>query len=303
MSRRALLHVSVSSLSQLNSQSLFSLEYAVKLLKKLADDGNIKLGKVVHALLIVSNHASEDHVIQNNCLINLYSRCGQLAVARQVFNRLQQRNVFSWSILMAGYLHNGFTWKVPKLFKDMISVDNLFPNEYVLSTVLSSCSSGGLLHEGRQCHALVLKSGLVFHQYVKNALLSFYTVSSDMEGVREILKSVPGLDNITYNSVLKGFLDHGYTSEALGVFSRMLAEGSVGDSIGYVNVFGLCARLKDLKLGQQVQCRMLKSGLQLDVFLSSAIMDMYGKCGEILVSLNKAFVTTNHKFARGEKCA
>lgn len=128
---RTPLHVSVSSLSQLNSQSLFSVEYAVKLLKKLADDGNFKLGKVVHALLIVSNHASEDHIIQNNCLINLYSRCGQLAIARQVFNRLQQRNVVSWSTLMTGYLHNGYTWEVTKLFKDMVSVDNLFPNEYV----------------------------------------------------------------------------------------------------------------------------------------------------------------------------
>lgn len=279
---RAPLHVRMSSLSQLNSQSLFSVEYAVKLLKKLADDGNFKLGKVVHALLIVSNHASEDHVIQNNYLINFYSRCGQLAIARQVFNRLQQRNVVSWSTLMTGYLHNGFTWEVPKLFKEMVSVDNLFPNEYVLSTVLSSCSSGGLLHEGWQCHALVLKSGLVFHQYVKNALLSLYTMSSDMEGVLEILKSVPGSDYITYNSVLKGFLDHGYTREALDVFSRMLAEGSVGDNVSYVNIFGVCARLKDLKLGQQVHCRMLKSGLQLDVFLSSAVMDMYGKCSEIL---------------------
>nr|XP_016500876.1 PREDICTED: pentatricopeptide repeat-containing protein At5g39680-like [Nicotiana tabacum]XP_016500877.1 PREDICTED: pentatricopeptide repeat-containing protein At5g39680-like [Nicotiana tabacum]XP_016500878.1 PREDICTED: pentatricopeptide repeat-containing protein At5g39680-like [Nicotiana tabacum]XP_016500879.1 PREDICTED: pentatricopeptide repeat-containing protein At5g39680-like [Nicotiana tabacum]XP_016500880.1 PREDICTED: pentatricopeptide repeat-containing protein At5g39680-like [Nicotiana len=281
MSTHALLHVSAFSLSQVTSQRLFSVEYAVKLLKKLADDGNFKLGKVVHALLVVSSHASEDHIIQNNCLINLYSRCGQLAVARRVFDRLSQRNVVSWSILMAGYLHNGYAWEVTNLFKDMISVDKIFPNEYVLSTVLSSCSSGRLLHEGQQCHALVLKSGLVFHQYVKNALLSLYTMSSDMEGVLETLKSVPGLDMITYNSVLKGFLDHGYTSEALDVFSRMLADGSAGDSVSYVNIFGLCARLKDLKLGKQVHCRMLKSGLQLDVFLSSAIMDMYGKCGEI----------------------
>nr|XP_009589766.1 pentatricopeptide repeat-containing protein At5g39680-like [Nicotiana tomentosiformis]XP_018623194.1 pentatricopeptide repeat-containing protein At5g39680-like [Nicotiana tomentosiformis]XP_018623195.1 pentatricopeptide repeat-containing protein At5g39680-like [Nicotiana tomentosiformis]XP_018623196.1 pentatricopeptide repeat-containing protein At5g39680-like [Nicotiana tomentosiformis]XP_018623199.1 pentatricopeptide repeat-containing protein At5g39680-like [Nicotiana tomentosiformis]XP_01 len=281
MSTRVLLHVSAFSLSQVNSQRLFSVEYAVKLLKKLVDDGNFKLGKAVHALLVVSSHASEDHIIQNNCLINLYSRCGQLAVARRVFDRSSQRNVVSWSFLMAGYLHNGYAWEVTKLFKDMISVDKIFPNEYVLSTVLSSCSSGGLLHEGRQCHTLVLKAGLVFHQYVKNALLSLYTVSSDMEGVLEILKSVPGLDIITYNSVLKGFLDHGYTSEALDVFSRMLAHGSAGDSVSYVNIFGLCARFKDLKLGKQVHCRMLKSGLQLDVFLSSAIMDMYGKCGEI----------------------
>nr|XP_016471764.1 PREDICTED: pentatricopeptide repeat-containing protein At5g39680-like [Nicotiana tabacum] len=284
MSTRVLLHVSAFSLSQVNSQRLFSVEYAVKSGADPAFWYRVHLnplGKAVHALLVVSSNVSEDHIIQNNCLINLYSRCGQLAVARQVFDRLSQRNVVSWSFLMAGYLHNGYAWEVTKLFKDMISVDKIFPNEYVLSTVLSSCSSGGLLHEGRQCHALVLKAGLVFHQYVKNALLSLYTVSSDMEGVLEILKSVPGLDIITYNSILKGFLDHGYTSEALDVFSRMLADGSAGDSVSYVNIFGLCARFKDLKLGKQVHCRMLKSGLQLDVFLSSAIMDMYGKCGEI----------------------
>ncbi len=44
----------------------------------------------------------------------------------------------------------------------------------------------------------------------------------------------------------------------------------------------ISTRLKDLKLGLQVHDRMLKSDLECDVFVNSAMLDMYGKCGKIL---------------------
>ncbi|XP_059649701.1 pentatricopeptide repeat-containing protein At5g39680-like [Cornus florida] len=275
----ALLNKDLSSLLKLNQVPSF-LEDVTKYLKLSADTKNLKLGRVIHAQLIVTNQASPDHVIENNSLINSYTKCGDVLIARQLFDRMRRRNVVSWSALMAGYFHNGFALEVLRLFRTMISVDYLNPNEYILATVLSSCSNRGSLLEGWQCHGFVLKSGLVFHQYVKNALIYMYSLCADVGGAMRVLNSVPGSDIFTYNSIINGFLNHGYLSEALEVLGRMVAESVAWDNVTYVNVFGLCTRLKDLKLGLQVHNRMLRSNVQFDLFVSSAIIDMYGKCGK-----------------------
>ncbi|KAL6135617.1 hypothetical protein ACLB2K_067844 [Fragaria x ananassa] len=163
---------------------------------------------------------------------------------------MPHRNVVSWSALMAGYLHKGLAFEVLGLFKTMVSVENLSPNEYVCATALASCSDSGRVEEGKQCHGYVLKAGLECHQYVKNALVQMYSSCAEMEGAMRVLNTVPG-------------------------------ECMAWDSVTYVTVFGLCAQLKDLRLGLQVHSRMLKAGMKCDVFLSSAIVDMYGKCGKV----------------------
>nr|GLL44004.1 pentatricopeptide repeat-containing protein At5g39680 [Ipomoea trifida] len=275
----------ISSLPSVH-QIIFSTEHTIKLLKTLADNKNLKFGKIIHALLIVSNQASEYYVVHHNSLISLYSRCGQLPVARHLFDRLPERNIVSWSAIMAGYFRSGFVDDVLELFKDMIAVGSLRPNEYVLSTVLSACSSSGLCDEGRQCHGYVVKSGLLSHQYVKNGLVSIYSISSDVEGAMRVLDS--GSDNVTYNSFINGLLDGEYVSEALGILKRMVGDGLTWDNVTYVNAFGVCARLKNLNFGLQVHGKLLKSSVEFDFFIGSAIMDMYGKCGEIF-SARKIF--------------
>ncbi|KAI8533993.1 hypothetical protein RHMOL_Rhmol10G0054400 [Rhododendron molle] len=204
-----------------------------------------------------------------------------MKVARQLFDEMRERNVVSWGALMAGYLQNGFPLEVVNLFRSMTLVDCFCPNEYILATVLSSCADCGLSVEGRQCHGYALKYGLVFHQYVKNALLYMYAMCSDVEAALGVLNSVPGADGFTYNSILKALVGNGYLSEALEVFGRMVKECVKWDSFTYVSLFGLCAALRDLKLGLQVHNRILKANIEVDEFIGSAVIDMYGKCGEI----------------------
>jgi pentatricopeptide repeat protein len=255
----------------------------IKLLKKSGETKNLKIGKVIHAHLITSSQASKNcDVFQTNSLINMYAKCDEISVARQLFDQMSERNIVSWSALMAGYLQNGLALEVLGLFKKMVSVDNLRPNKYALAIALSSCSVSGRVEEGKQCHGYVLKSGLVFHQYVKNALVHMYSRCSDVEGAMQVLNTLPGYNVFSYNSVMNGLMELGYLREALEVLGRMVGECNAWDNVTYLTLFGLSARLKDLKLGMHVHGRMLKSDLECDVFVSSAIIDMYGKCGNIL---------------------
>lgn len=182
---------------------------------------------------------------------------------------------------MVGYLHKGLASEVLDLFKTMVSVENLCPNEYIFATVLSSCSDSGRVEEGKQCHGYVLKSGLQYHQYVKNALVQMYSSCSEMKGAMRVLNTVPGYDTFSCNSILNGLLEHGHVREAMEILGMMVGECTAWDSVTYVTIFGLCAHLKDLRLGLQVHSRMLTTDIKCDVFLSSAMVDMYGKCGKV----------------------
>lgn len=258
-----------------------SVEDTLKLLKHSADSKDLKLGKVIHAHLIITTESSRnENVVLTNSLVNLYAKCNQISIARQLFDNMRQRNVVSYSSLMTWYLHNGFLLETLKLFKNMVSGDNLEPNEYIFSIVLSSCSRSGRGAEGRQCHGYVFKSGLVFCKYVRNALVELYTKCLDVEMAKRLLDLLPGYDVFEYNSVLNGHIENECFRGGVEVLGKMVSGSVRWDSVTYVNAFGLSASLKDLKLGLQVHSQMLKSDIEPDVFINSAMISMYGKCGK-----------------------
>ncbi|GJR30976.1 pentatricopeptide repeat-containing protein [Tanacetum coccineum] len=190
---------------------------------------------------------------------------------------MPQRNIVSYSALMAGFYQIGYDYEVLRLFKMM----GLEGNEYIFATVFSACGNVGEVVLGRQCHGYVLKCGLVFFQYVKNGVVRMYAKVADVFGALEVLGSVPGSDSCTYNLILGGLVENGYLGEGLGVVRRMVGEGVVWNKVTYIGVFGLCGLVKGLRLGREVYGRMLKSGVEFDVFVCSAVIDMYGKCREV----------------------
>ncbi|XP_031377707.1 pentatricopeptide repeat-containing protein At5g39680 [Punica granatum] len=258
------------------------LECPSKLLKASADSKSWNLGRAVHARLIVSDKVPQNDITHNNYLINFYSKCGQMCSVRNLFDRMPERNVVSWSALMAGYLHKGLPLEVLGLFKTMLSADAR-PNEYVLATVIASCSNSGRDREGEQSHGCVVKCGLEHHQYVRNALISLYLSCSDVEAGLQVFSSWPVYDIFTYNSLINGLLENEYFSEALQVFTLMVKEGVFSwDGFTFSTAFSFCASIKDLRLATLLHCRLLKAyRVVSDVFLCSALVDTYGKCGKV----------------------
>lgn len=183
---------------------------------------------------------------------------------------------------MVGYLHGGDHLEVLRLFKKLVSLENGCPNEYIVTTVLSCCSDSGRVLEGKQCHGFLLKCGLMYHQYVKSSLVHMYSRCFRVELAIRVLDTVPGHDVFSYNSVLNALVESGHCGEAMGVLGRLLDERVVWDNVTYVSAMGLCAQIRDLQLGLGIHAQLLKGGLMFDVFVSSMLIDMYGKCGKVL---------------------
>jgi pentatricopeptide repeat protein len=265
-----------------------SLEDLLHLLKFSADAKYLNFGKTIHTQLLIRNQSSNhhSHIVQINSLINHYVKCSNVRLARYLFDEMHIRNVVSYNALMGGYLHSGQHLEVISLFKKMVSSfqNDVLPNEYVLTTVLSACGHSGRVFEGMQCHGYLFKFGLVFHQYVKSALVHMYSKCFHVDLALQVLDSEQGSNNdaFCYNSVLNALVESRRWDEAVDVLGRMVDECVVWDSVTYVSVMGLCGQIRDLRLGLQVHPQLLKGGLMFDVFVGSMLVDMYGKCGDVL---------------------
>lgn len=83
-----------------------------------------------------------------NALITMYSRCGCIEKAFEVFKGMTEKDVVSWTAMISGLASNGYGRDAIEAFQEMQSA-GVSPDDQTFTGVLSACSHSGLLDEGR----------------------------------------------------------------------------------------------------------------------------------------------------------
>ncbi|KAK9057091.1 hypothetical protein SSX86_024458 [Deinandra increscens subsp. villosa] len=112
-----------------------------------ANKSSLILGKELHALSLKC--LACDDVPMNNALIDMYSKCGEIIDARKVFDEMKEKNIISWTSLIAGYGKQGYGNRAIALYKQMVD-EGFKPNGITFLSLLFSCSHCGLTTEGRE---------------------------------------------------------------------------------------------------------------------------------------------------------
>ncbi|KAL5572594.1 hypothetical protein UlMin_022191 [Ulmus minor] len=203
---------------------------------------DFRLGKQVHGRVLAGNWVG--NIFVSNGLINLYAKCGDIDRARWLFDRLANKNLVSWNSIIAGYLINGQPKKCIDLFSIM-QLSGLKPDQVTVSNVLRAYFQSGCVEE---------------------AIKAF--------------NSVREKDRICWTTVIAGCAQNGREEDALMLFREMLAEDVTPDSFTISSVVSSCAKLASLCCGQAIHGKAILMGVHSDVLVSSALVDMYCKCGE-----------------------
>ncbi|XP_057861161.2 pentatricopeptide repeat-containing protein At2g13600 isoform X2 [Cryptomeria japonica] len=119
----------------------------VSVLPACAHLAALQQGKWMHAYIIRSGFESDVSV--GNCLIDMYIKCGSVEVAGQLFERMSQRSVVSWTVMILGYGMHGQVEDALNLFSQMQQT-GMKPDHVTFTAVLSACRHAGLLDKGRQ---------------------------------------------------------------------------------------------------------------------------------------------------------
>ena len=98
----------------------------------------------------------------------------------------------------------------------------------------------------------------------------------------KLFDTVPERDQCSWNSMVSGLSQHGFLDDALMFFAGMHADDFALNTYSFSSALSACAGLQDFSGGTQIHGAISKLPLQRDVFMGSALVDMYAKCGQPL---------------------
>ncbi|XP_071715081.1 pentatricopeptide repeat-containing protein At4g18840 [Rutidosis leptorrhynchoides] len=90
-------------------------------------------------------------------LVDMYSKCGCLEKAMEVFLKTSNRDISTWNSMIDGLGLHGYGESALELFHELLAHD-LKPNEVTFVSVLSACCRSGLLDEGHKMFDLMVHS-------------------------------------------------------------------------------------------------------------------------------------------------
>jgi pentatricopeptide repeat protein len=123
----------------------------------------------------------ESNLFVGSSLIDVYVKCKNVEKARKVFDKMPERNVVSWTAMLAGYAHNGRVDDALKLFREM-------PEKNAVSW---------------------------------NAMIAGFTQNGFVEEALKLFQEMPHRNVISWNSMITGYALSGQVDEALKLFQEM----------------------------------------------------------------------------------
>lgn len=103
-------------------------------------------GIEIHGYAIRHNLDSE--IMVSSALIDMYSKCGFLEMGIKVFDYMPKRNIVSYNSVMSSLGLYGLAFEAFQVFRETLE-KGLKPDESTFCALLSACSHGGLVKEGR----------------------------------------------------------------------------------------------------------------------------------------------------------
>ncbi|KAJ0965574.1 hypothetical protein J5N97_026712 [Dioscorea zingiberensis] len=235
-------------------------------------------GRNAHALVVKFGLVSDCHT--RHSLITMYARCGELRCARKVFDEICERDVVSWNSMISGYSKMGFAREAVGLFQEM-RVSGFEPDEKTMVSVLAACGDLGDLKLGEWLEGMVDVIGLELNTFVGSALVDMYGKCGDLASARRVFDAMPEREVVVWNAMITGYAQNGLSDDAIKIFHAMREAKVEPDKITMVGVLSACAAVGALDLGVWVDKYASQKGLLKNVFVGTALIDMYAKCGNL----------------------
>ncbi|XP_042499619.1 pentatricopeptide repeat-containing protein At3g03580 [Macadamia integrifolia] len=223
----------------------------------------------------------DSNLFVGSALVHLYMSTGSYYVALKLFDELPERSLATWNLVLRGLCWFGRSDEL-ELYGRM-ELDGIKPSCVTFSYLIHACGIGGYLDKGKQLHCYVIKIGLLqSNLFVANALVDLYSSCGSLIDARKSVEIIPVEDIISWNSIISIYADHGLLPEALEFFAQMQSWGKKPSVRSFVGLLNLASRTENPQFGKQVHGYVLKLGFEHgNVYVQSALIDMYGKCGEI----------------------
>ncbi|CAI9108500.1 OLC1v1008099C1 [Oldenlandia corymbosa var. corymbosa] len=216
-----------------------------------------------------------------NRAIETYGKCGCVADARGLFDEMPSRDGGSWNALITAYSKNGRAEEAFHLFHDMHKSGVVSPSEVTLSSVLGSCGSVLELCLARQVHGLIVKYGFIGNVILESSMVDVYGKCGEMDEARRMFDEVKEPNSISWNIIIRRYLDMNLGEQAVLMFSKMVTMKVNPLNFTVSNALIACSTMRGLREGVQIHGYAVKINLEDDEVVTTSLINMYGKCKDV----------------------
>ncbi|XP_057492279.1 putative pentatricopeptide repeat-containing protein At3g01580 [Actinidia eriantha] len=250
---------------------------------------NLRAGRSVHGFAI--RMGFDCGLSLGNALLNLYAKTDALTAANRLFRKMEQKDVISWSTVIAAHVQNGAAAQALEIFDEMI--DQRFePNAVSVINALQACEATCNLEKGKKIHELASFKGFEFDISVSTVLIDMYMKCASPDEAINLFQRMPKKDVVTWVALLSGFVQNGMADKAMGVFCHMQSRDIRPDSIAMVKILTACSELGILQQAFCLHGLVVKGGFSSNAFVVASLIELYSKCGS-LENAVKVFESVN----------
>ncbi|PKA64852.1 Putative pentatricopeptide repeat-containing protein [Apostasia shenzhenica] len=209
----------------------------VKVLTACAKLCDVEKGEWIHKL--ITEKGLEKNVFVATSLVDMYAKCGRMGNARQVFDEMLEKDVVSWSAMIAGYSSNGLPQEALGLFFKM-EAENLKPDCFTLVGVLSACGKLGALELGERVSRHMEMSKILSNPVLGTSLIDMYGKCGSMARSWAVFCGMVEKDLIVWNAMINGLGMTGYEKISFGLFAKMLKYQIRPDGNTFMGLLSAC---------------------------------------------------------------
>lgn len=237
------------------------------------------LGRETHGFALKSGWDSDVFVC--NALIQMYSECGSLVLARLVFDQMTERDGVSWSTMINSYVRNRVLGEALEVIRDMHCMQ-VKPSEVAMISMVSLFADIADMNMGKAMHAYVVRNNsnekLVVP--ITTALVDMYVKCGNLAYARRLFDGLAQKSIVSWTAMIAGCIRCNELEEGAKLFNRMLEERQFPNEITMLSLIIESGSVGALGLGKWLHAYIWRNGFIMSLALATALVDMYGKCGE-----------------------
>lgn len=248
------------------------------LLKACSLLGALQEGMVIHGHVI--KVGLEDDVFVQNSLISMYGKCGVIQHARDVFDKMSEKSIASWSAIIGAHASVKMWEECLLLYGEMGNEGFLRAEESTLVSVLSACTHLGALELGKCIHGILLRNFQELNVIVKTSLIDMYVKCGCLEKGLCLFRNMAKKNRFAYAVMISGLAVHRHAGEALRLFCEMQEQGLSPDDVVYVGVLNACSQAGLVNEGlKYFHLMQSEHGIEPTVQHYSCMVDLMGRAG------------------------
>ncbi|KAA3472050.1 pentatricopeptide repeat-containing protein [Gossypium australe] len=237
--------------------------------------GDIKAANEVFSRMLSPNVVSWTSIIAG------FNKIGDVEMARELFDKMPERNLVTWSTMINGYAKNNCFEKAVELFQ-VLKDKGIKANETVMVSVISSYAHLGAIELGEKAHDYVVKNNLSLNVILGTALVDMYARCGSIEKAIKVFDQMPERDVLSWTALIAGLAMHGYAEKAIWFFSKMVNSGLKPRDITFTSLLSACSHGGLIEKGLELFESMKRDyGIEPRLEHYGCIVDLLGRAGKL----------------------